>query len=193
MISYEAQRTAVLLDNLVAEEARINALLRPGGYTIDEFALLVHDNINQQLLDEHLCRDQNWERFNVATDNVHTGPIRSGYSVEYFFYRHPDHAYRLEIMRLTSGVSPLHAPIGRPSRGHVALPVHASFKVDSEEAYAYARSFLGEELRYTEAQRCDSTYGRFSYWTPGGLPELVPYVKPRVNLRDEPGRYVIGA
>ena len=184
-ISYGSQSVARTLDALFVENARLATLLTPGGYLIDEFALLVSDSNQLEQLDTILCLAFGWERFNVANDNVKTAPIRSAYSVEYHFYRHPDRDYRLEIMRLTSGISPLHAAIPLPLARQVCTPVHASFKTTNEEQYAYARNYI-EGLGYSEAQRCDSNYGRFSYFVKEGMfVDRVPYLKPRVNLRDD--------
>lgn len=184
-ISYGSQAVGRTLVALAGEENRLNEQLAAGGYFVDEFALLVGDNTQLDQLDQLLTLDYGWERFNVASDSVRTAPIRSAYDVEYHFFRHPDAHYRLEVMRLRTGVSPLHAAIPLPLGRQVATPVHASFKVEDEERYAYARTYVGG-LGYVEAQRCDSTYGRFSYWTKmgGAFVDRVPYLKPRVNLRD---------
>jgi hypothetical protein len=184
MISYGASSVHRTLEGAEDEVERYNGQLKPIHATIDEIALLVGDNSQHDQLDALLCRDFGWERFNTATDNVKTQPIRSGYSVEYTFYRHPNREWRLEVMRLTTGVSPLHAAVPLPLARAVCTPVHASFKCADEETYAVARYALGE-MGYVEAQRCDSTYGRFSYFTTLGVtPCRVPYLKPRVNLRD---------
>lgn len=156
-----------------------------GDYSIDEIALLVGDNSQLETLDHILSRDLGWEKFNTAHDSVKTEPIRSGYTVEYHFFRHPMHSWRLEVMRLSSGVSPLHAAIPLPLARQICEPVHASFKCPDEETYTVARFELSQG-GFWMAQQCLSTYGRFSYYTRLGLPvDRVPYLKPRVNLRDE--------
>lgn len=183
MISYASDAVARTLDASEQEVARYNDFLGSFGVKIDEIALLVGDTGQLAELDQLLALKFGWERFNIATDNVKTQPIRSAYSVEYHFYRHPAHDYRLEVMRLSSGISPLHAAIPKPLNRQVCEPVHASFKCPDEETYAAARFGL-VEAGMVEAQRCDSTYGRFSYFTTLGTPLRVPYLKPRVNLRD---------
>lgn len=184
MISYGASSVYRTLENAQEEVDKLNSQLEPLPGRIDEVALLVDGNDQLYTLDTLLCRDFGWERFNIAHDNVRTAPIRSAYDVEYHFYRHHDKEWRLEVMRLTGGISPLHAAIPPPLSRQVCAPVHVSFKLEDEELYAYSRTYLGA-LGYVLAQQCDSAYGRFSYFTKLGLPvPRVPYVKPRVNLRD---------
>lgn len=156
---------------------------------IDEIALLVD---TQTHADELLrCLPElGWERFNDAVDRVRTSPIPSVYRVKYVFFQHPEKSWRLEVMQMLEGYSPLHGAIVQPVGGALCVPVHASFKTADEEQYAYAVSTLAESGGYLMAQRCDSTYGRFSYWTALDRADRVPYLKPRVNLRDaqESGR-----
>lgn len=187
MISYGAEAVHRTLTAAEKEVERYNAVLEgmSGGHAIDEVALLVGDASQLNLLDGLLTIQFGWDRFNIAHDNVKTQPIRSAYSVEYHFYRKPGVDYRLEVMRLSGGVSPLHAAIPLPLSRAVCTPVHASFKCDGEEEYALARWELDGE-GYVQAQRCDSAYGRFSYYTNlSNTPDRVPYLKPRVNLRDQ--------
>lgn len=186
MSSYGAESVARTLMAAESEAARYNSVLEQisGAYSIDEVALLVSDNSQLEHLDHLLCRDFGWEKFNSAHDSVRTAPIRSGYTVEYNFFRREGIPWRLEVMRLSSGLSPLHSAIPLPLARQVCTPVHASFKVPDEDNYAVARFEL-DGLGYVLAQQCDSTYGSFSYWTKIGLPVgRVPYLKPRVNLRD---------
>lgn len=149
---------------------------------IDEIALSVDNDTELRLLSQFL-RERGWRQFNEARDNVRTSPIASRYTVQYVFFEHPDKPWRLEVMKMLTGYSPLHGALPRLTGGQLAIPVHASFKVPDEERYAYAREDL-DSLGYFEAQRCDSTYGRFSYWTALDQDKAVPYLKPRVNLRD---------
>lgn len=184
MTEYGEEAVVRTLRACTMEAEWYNRILEGLGVNIDEIALLVSDNSQLEHLDMILCRNMGWEKFNTAHDAVKTAPIRSSYTVEYHFFRHPDVAWRLEVMRLSSGVSPLHSAIPLPLARQVAVPVHASFKTPNEEQYAYARGHL-ENQGFSLAQQCDSTYGRFSYFTTLGLPvNRVPYVKPRVNLRD---------
>lgn len=163
-----------------------NKLLSGGSctreYEVDEIALLVEGEAELRQLWTALAA-LGWTQFNQARDAVKTSPILSKYEVSYTFFSHPDKPWRLEVMRLLNGYSPLHGAIARPLGSAPCVPVHASFKVAAEEFYAYAREDL-DELGMFEAQRCDSTYGRFSYWTNLDQSDAVPYLKPRVNLRD---------
>jgi len=165
---------------------RYNELLAGGAatreYMIDEIALLVEGEGELRQLWTALTA-LGWEQFNQARDDVKTAPIPSRYSVQYTFFQHVDRPWRLEVMQLLSGYSPLHGAIAKPIGGTPCVPVHASFKVAAEEFYAYAREDL-DGMGLFEAQRCDSTYGRFSYWTRLDQSDAVPYLKPRVNLRD---------
>lgn len=131
------------------------------------------------------------EMFNTARDRVRTAPIRSEYSVQYWFLTVPEmhwspQPWRVEAMYAYSG-SPLHDSIlsqlaAVSGDGGV---MHASFKCADEEAYATANKVLWDN-GYECVQRCESTYGRFGYWYPLGLDhdDVVTALKPRVNLRD---------
>lgn len=181
------ERTALLIEKTlaVAQEAtdRYSHFLEGRQWgPIDEIALNVETQPELIALAQCL-KDLGWAQFNRARDNVRTSPIPSRYEVEYHFFEHLDKPWRLEVMKMTSGYSPLHGALARPVGGALCVPVHASFKVPDEERYAYAREDLSE-MGLFEAQRCDSTYGRFSYWTNLDQSEKVPYLKPRVNLRD---------
>lgn len=149
---------------------------------IDEIALLVESEPDLRTL-ARVLPGEGWEQFNEARDVVRTGPIASRYEVQYTFFRHPDKPWRLEVMKIVGGVSPLHEAIRPPLGGELCVPVHASFKTADEEQYAHAVGVL-QEGGFELAQRCDSTYGRFSYWINVGRVNRVPYLKPRVNLRD---------
>lgn len=182
-------RTMKLLDGTleVAEAAveeytrRLRSHENYNGF-VDEIALLVETEGEVRELRQCLWM-AGWLQFNTARDDVRTGPIRSRYEVEYNFFSHPDKIWRFEVMRITKGYSPLHGAIRKPVGGELCVPVHASFKTYDEENYVYAREHL-DGMGLFEAQRCDSTYGRFSYWTTVDQQDAVPYLKPRVNLRD---------
>lgn len=136
-------------------------------------------------------QETNCVLFNSNDDVVDTGPLRSSYSVRYQFLSVPlmylannsAPMVRIEAMQITDGHSPLHhlesSTIERSGRA-----IHASFKCDTEEAYAEAGRQL-KKAEWESVQRCSSSYGRFGYWLP-----LIPddsdfqlYLKPRVNLR----------
>lgn len=136
-------------------------------------------------------QEQGCALFNASDDVVDTGPLRSSYSVRYQFLTVPPMyvpasagSVRIEAMQITEGHSPLHHLEASTIDRGTGRAVHASFKCETEEAYAEA----GRQLKKNEwesVQRCTSSYGRFSYWLPL-IPEELDfqlYLKPRVNLR----------
>lgn len=171
-------------DDLVA---RHNAALDKCGlsHRIDEVSIIVPDDrVAMEILREAV-RD-GAEFFNSAVDHVNTSPIVSRYTVLYDFLRLPGRNYRVEMMRITGGVSPLHSAVEvvRPF-----VPIHVSFKVKDGEEFAWASSEL-ERHGWDKAQHCASTYGAFSYFRKDRdsycqTGEI--YLKPRVNLRDQEG------
>ena len=155
----------------------------------DEAAILVPNQ--EELLG--LCaslRGAGWVEFNSAGDTVYANPFGNRYTVDYLFYQHEMHAWRLEVMLLGEGFSPLHAGLLAlaPADGYPVA--HLSFKPTRQRKAdqpqrTYARTV--DWLRNNgaiHAQTCQSTYGSFSYWLPYDAPEQL-YVKPRVNMRDE--------
>lgn len=164
------------------------------GYRIDEIAYQFNtlEDLDAFTV-EAVCHD-GCLLFNAANDHVHTLPMRTCYGVAYRFFTIPMEylpeqlgEVRIEAMLQTSGLSPLHlagmwSVHGRP------LAVHASFKCVNEEQYAAVCHRLRQQ-GWESPQRCESSYGRFSYWTPvdrakyEDLPFM--YLKPRVNLRDQ--------
>lgn len=135
--------------------------------------------------------------FNAASDAVGTSPIESKYLVDYLFLEAPGgRYYRIECMVIQQGLSPLHAGLRQGARVDAEPTVHYSFKSHSEEEYEETiGNFKG--LDWALAQACVSTYGKFSYWlmprrnwtklAEAGLHEAgAAYIKPRVNLRDQP-------
>lgn len=153
---------------------------------IDEMSLLVNSKNSVLNLLTHLVSFPGYEMFNSASDSVTTGPIRSQYDVNYWFVRTP-HPYRLEVMEIPvrEGFSPLHSKlpwhsIVNGTTDNDIFAVHASFKCDSS-SYAAAGVLL-RKAGWELAQRCDSAYGKFSYYVNEDLGGW--YLKPRVNLRD---------
>lgn len=121
--------------------------------------------------------------FNVAHDNVHTGPIDSGYRVMYNFLG-TGTPLRVEAMYIEDGFSPLHEAMMSPRIEGVETiqEVHYSFKCHSNEEYMETCEAL--EAVWQLAMWCESSYGQFSYFVPLG--DRGPYVKPRFNSRDMP-------
>lgn len=161
---------------------------------IDEVAIQVPNRLALLNLIQHLTAVDGLALTNTATDHVETLPLRTCYSVDYAFITGEalrldgTHSYRLELMHKTVGVSPLHDVLFEAvAEQSAAWVVHASFKVPTEDEYGV----VGHRLRdnsYECVQRCDSTYGRFSYWQPLDIDddnksEFV-FLKPRVNTRD---------
>jgi hypothetical protein len=126
-----------------------------------------------------------WVVFNQDEDQVNTKPIVSDYGVEYWFLRHEDYSYRLELMHIPDGFSPYHQGIREYlERNYACLALaHASFKVPDEASYARAVVAL-RSAGYDLLQHCTSTYGRFSYYANGSEGYKFPIIKPRINIRD---------
>jgi hypothetical protein len=151
-------------------------------YSIDEMALVSRSAEWLMSFLKQLVSIEGYELFNRADDIVETFPICSNYVVEYWFLRTP-FDYRLELMRILNGHSPVHHAIfNNDDEDPLAINVHASFKVPDLDAYTEAQAVLRKSGMEC-AQKCESTYGRFSYFI---NEDVLPnwYLKPRVNLRD---------
>lgn len=163
---------------------------------IDEVALLCRGEAGQEanFIFGHVGKE-GVQFFNRATDSVRTQPFCTNYEVRYYFLT-TNRGYRLEVMRQTSGFSPLHHRYARPSvNGRVettadarAMPfVHLSWKCSNTDEYFTHLDRL-REARLLCGQACSSDYGKFSYWRSGTAYELgqtLVWLKPRVNLRDQ--------
>lgn len=159
-------------------------------HQIDEIAFMFADRHLLDLFTREAVMVDGCLMFNAADDHVHTLPLGTCYDVEYRFFSVPlsflpsIEQVRIEAMRMVRGFSPLHQAEAM-ANGWGA--VHASFKCQNEEEYGAVTHRLRERA-WEVAQKCDSTYGKFSYWKPldgdelGDGPYL--YLKPRVNLRD---------
>lgn len=115
--------------------------------------------------------------FNYAEDRVKTEPIVSSYEVEYTFLRREQVPWRIEAMMIRQGSSPYHSSL----RGQGRV-VHASFRCSDVPQYDNVIDAMWERGDVELVQRCESTYGKFSYWRVAGSGLLL---KPRVNLRDQ--------
>jgi len=161
-------------------------------HTVDEMALMFRTDADLKEFLRYAVR-HGYTLFNSDSDTVTTGPLRSSYDVAYWFLAAPgypqlENSYRLELMTLHTPGSPLHdtLQLWLDNNNHPSVAVHASFKCHNEEEYANAVHTLGRN-GYELTQRCESTYGRFSYWQPqeaADHPVNTVYLKPRVNLRD---------
>jgi hypothetical protein len=170
---------------MTAAHQRMSELLRGmlAEYTIDEMSIMFFSDAVLLRFLRDAVRREGVELFNAAEDVVTASPIMAAYDVRYWFLR-TSWGYRVDALQTNMG-SPLHDNIARQA-GHdpmAVVPVHASFKCPNEERYGVALATLrksGWEL----LQRCDSGYGRFSYWhRPDGESDDW-YLKPRLNLRD---------
>lgn len=150
---------------------------------IDEMAIMFKNPEQLRSFVEAAVRIPGVVLFNTAHDSVHTQPIPGQYDVHYWFLSVPEEygSWRIEAMYAHPG-SPLHDSLRRQGASDEILMVHASFKCPSEEDYGIANNIL-QRNGYEPVQKCDSTYGRFSYWRPEEGTRGV-YLKPRVNLRD---------
>jgi hypothetical protein len=158
--------------------------------SVDEVAIMVNSIEMEYGLVESAVR-YGYAMFNAASDHVQTSPIESDYNVHYTFLQHPEDNFRLEIMRMEEGVSPLHTSLAdRAFRNDFNGPVvvHTSFKAQSLGDLGDVESLLEKSSEFEMAMSCRSTYGAFSYWTPttyGTKTEGIQlYLKPRANLRD---------
>lgn len=150
---------------------------------VDEVALLFQENSAIFRFLQLAVQRPDVTLFNFSHDSVSTAPLIAKYTVQYWFLTSGDPEWRVEAM-VQDGYSPLHNTLSTWSGSQSAMmPVHASFKCKDEMEYASARHTL-RTAGWEEAQRCDSDYGRFSYWCHPDLTLHIPFLKPRVNLRD---------
>jgi len=107
---------------------------------------------------------------------------REEFNVRFEFLRLPGKDWRIEALCMLDGIAPLHsAALERFGPGCV---VHASFKAKDREAYKRIKGELehdeGPFKAVPKAAEYMNSYGIFAYYGTG----QVPYLKPRVNLRD---------
>lgn len=163
------------------------AMVRGFGLNVDfdEVALMFRSEHEAYKFAERVIRDHgDVKLFNVATDNVQTYPIRSDYEVKYLFLE-TGLGYRMELMVITSGMSPLHmAMLHRMNQQQLPwVVVHHSFKLPFVDDYFDIIGRFGDDVNLALVQRCESSYGSFSYWAPHSAAQD-NFIKPRVNRRD---------
>jgi hypothetical protein len=173
-----------ILSAVIDGYAKCQEALVDTGWTsskIDEMGLLVDDHEEALSLISQSVSLPVCQLFNYAEDRVSTAPVPGSYSVQYWFLSMPRGNFRVEVMNVATG-SPIHDALRRAT-SIFPLAVHASFKCADEEQYAQAHTQL---LRagWERWQRCNSSYGRFSYYGNSDL-SLGWLLKPRLNLRDE--------
>lgn len=184
-------RVPSMLDGAMRSVQVFNNCLAQMGFVqgIDEIAWLFPNDNALNAFTKAAVREESIAHFNGADDHVHVGPLDTCYDVRYEFFSIAGRNYRVEAMTLQGGFSPLHVNEFRRDRTAKAYGIHASFKCPTEEDYAIATHRL-REAEWEVAQKCESAYGRFSYWQPTDSMKWLPdgpimYLKPRVNLRDD--------
>lgn len=181
---------SVMLRNCLRTAARAEAELSMQWglqVKIDEVAILFPHLDPLYKFYEQIHRDHAWHVFNTVEDS---GPINSArhhasdsytYRAGYVFVSHPATHVRLELMTLRDGHSPIHSHLMEDPRAVAggAVIVHASWKAPTLAAYlSQVRRLEDQNLKV--GHEFVSDYGRFGYVGP-----VVPYLKPRVNLRDQ--------
>lgn len=184
---YHEETVARSMQCLVECQVRAEEELRGmfgEAHSIDEMAIMFLDPEALRRWVDAAVRVPGVVLFNTAHDSVATTPIPGRYNVHYWFLSVPPFygQWRIEAMYAHSG-SPLHDSLKRTMNGDDILVVHASFKCADEEAYGVATNTLVRN-GYEVAQKCESTYGRFSYWRPEEAQNGV-LLKPRLNIRDQ--------
>lgn len=171
------------LEKLVRLKKAMDNLLGEIGpdreWEVDEFAVMSPTRSASDRLANRLVSHSGVEMFNSASDRVWTRPFMTEYDVEYSFLRTPN-GFRLELMTIGSGFSPLHSAMTRSQRDMGSV-VHASFRCSDWEDYSQALRSM--ESNAVHGQTCESKYGQFSYWLPFSADKLL-FLKPRINLRD---------
>jgi hypothetical protein len=188
-----SQTSPGMLERLNQLVREVSTELTLADSPIDEVSVLdtrsSGDTASRLAFTKHMVGQPGVELFNTARDEVQCFPIPARYSVDYDFYRTP-YSWRLEVMRFneSTGVSPLHRTYLPTTRrqGSDMHVVHLSFKCIDEDEYEKCLLLLASD-GYACAQQCESTYGRFSYWTTiektGPLRKHGVWLKPRVNLQ----------
>lgn len=166
------------------EVNRAQQALRSWGIdvVIDEVAVIVPDANMAAVYVFDAVKVDGVEHFNADEDSVAVQPFQSEYRVRYDFLRIEGKPYRVEVMHMTDGISPLHASMYLESaQSNAPVTIHLSFKCADEAEYHAMCDRLERVARMHEAQSCESSYGLFSYWRTD-FTDL--YIKPRVNKRD---------
>lgn len=163
-----------------------------GFQEIDELALMFSNERVMWNFIEDAVQQEGVELFNVAIDTVDTFPLDTSYEVMYAFLRVPEVDFRLELMAIQGGYSPLHSSVAfRIPQIYECWPVgvHMSFKMGNESDYEDLCDEMVTREDLILTQDCLSDYGRFSYWKVESLwgqqGTGSTYLKPRCNTRDE--------
>jgi hypothetical protein len=177
-----------VVDGAHENNERLRALFG-ANYRVDEMALLFGTESSAMTFITALVEQKRYALFNSAKDEVRTAPILSVYNVRYWFVSTP-WDFRLEIMVLGEGYSPVHEGLRQVAAAHDGYgvcAVHASFKVPDEEKYA-ACVHQFQKNGYAALQHCRSSYGQFSYFSQDATFDSDSrerwLLKPRLNTRD---------
>ena len=150
---------------------------------VDEVSLLF---ASEEDLDQFVAEASahGFDHFNSVADTLvrQDAEEPQQFDVRFEFLKRPEDSWRIEAMAVTSDLAaaPLHsaalAEHGTPAT------IHASFKVKTRGEYEAVRDILAIQFGNSGGMRGEyqNTYGRFAYFGSGA----VPYLKPRVNLRD---------
>lgn len=129
-------------------------------------------------------------------NSEHHVPNMAGpaFDVRFEFLRSPGAVWRIEAMAVLDGKAPLHkralASAHELGAGRMTL-IHVSWKCETPGAYERCKEALANPDQAVSEGRAEpvgavplmaeyqNSYGRFSYFG-----TRVPYLKPRVNLRD---------
>lgn len=190
-IALTAEAWEERVERWAANLAAVEGLFAQQGKVVhaDEIALFAFCQDQEYEILESAVRN-GFEVFNAADDHVNTRPLETQYDVHYTFLRSPTGFFRIELMRLTDGFSPLHSHLAQQASldGGEPFEVHLSWKEETLDDMD-ASEFTLMQLGGTVQQECVSTYGQFSYWKLEDqqrqfeIPDHL-FVKPRVNVRD---------
>lgn len=164
----------------LAEKTILDARDR-GSEVYDEVALCFrHEHDLMKFVEHAVLRGM--DNFNSVRDTMVRQDARGQFDVHFEFLKFPNEEWRIEAMCITDGEAPLHAS-ALAQNGDVCV-IHLAYKCATLEDYQEEtrRLMSGVATRRAEYR---NGYGLFSYWSPTGQPSVLPYVKPRVNLRDQ--------
>lgn len=139
----------------------------------DEVALLCPDEDELERVVHEAVKHCGFDNFNSQRNTVYGVGSDDEYRVRYEFLRlSAVENLRIEVMSILDGHSTVHRPYLTRS---VPTIIHLSYKCPTWEEYVRRLDAMGQPFAQYE-----SSYGRFAYY--GDNP---PYIKPRVNLRDQ--------
>lgn len=150
---------------------------------MDEVALCFH---NEEALIEFVehAKRLGLEHFNSVPYDTMKRQDKLGeeFGVRFEFLRHPEREWRIEAMAVIDGEAPLH----KEALDKYGAPciVHLSYKCEDLDAYQMEVRRMFNDRGATKVAEYSNSYGMFSYWRPHGQQSMLPYWKPRVNLRD---------